>query len=278
MKVSGDNNYHNGLPAGTPLAGAIFEIFEARTGNLVDRIISNERGMAVSRPLPLGRYIAVEVAAPYFYKINPQEIHFDLEHENQIVRVTFPNFSANLGVSIRKVGPQEAMQGHRIHYDIPVVRNESTVPLADFFWRDILPTNAVRAYRLVTGTYNHAQRYRVLATTNRGYEIVVADNLYTLRNNVIELHPVHLGLAADEYITEIILYFGQVPAGFMTVERPRLYVDVLSEYHTFLPDGMMFANKVDVGGRVVGTSEWVIGNSTTATTIFNPRMLPQSGF
>jgi hypothetical protein len=119
-----------------------------------------------------------------------------------------------------------------------------------------------------------------MAVTNRGNEIVVADNLSTLRNNVIELRPVHLGLGAGEYVTEITLFFGQVPAGFTSVERPRIYVDVLSEHQAFLPDGMMFANKVDVGGRVVGTSEWVIGNSTTATTIFNPRRptLPRSGW
>jgi uncharacterized surface anchored protein len=278
LKLSGDANQHNGLPAGTPLAGAIFEIYEARTGNLVDRIMSNERGMAVSRPLPLGRYIAREVTAPAFYMINPQEIHFEVEHENQIVRVTFPNFSANVGVSIRKTGPREAMQGHNIVYEIPVIRNESSIPLADFFWRDTLPTNAVRIDRLVTGTYNHSLRYRILATTNTGNQIVVADNLSTLVNNVIELRPVHLGLGANEYVVDITLFFGQVPAGFTSVERPRIFVDVLSDRQTFLPDGMMFANKVDVGGRIPGSNEWVIGNSTTATTTFNPRRIPQSGW
>ena len=255
LKVSGDDNIHNGLPAGMPLAGAIFEIFSARTGNLVDRIVSDHRGMAVSRPLPLGRYIAVEVAAPEFYMINPMEIPFEIEFEGQIVRTMFPNFSANFGVTIRKTGPQEAMQGHNIMYEIPVVRNDSTTPLADFFWRDVLPTEAVRADRLVTGTYNANLRYRVLATTNRGNEIVVADNLSTLTNNVIELRPVHLGLAASEYIVDITLFFGQVPAGFTSIERPQIFVDVLSEAQTFLPNGMMFANKVDVGGRVPGTQE-----------------------
>jgi uncharacterized surface anchored protein len=278
LNVSGDVNHHNGLPVGTHLSGAIFEIFEARTGNLVDRIISNERGMAVSRPLPLGRYIARQVVAPDYYMLNNQEIMFDLEHENQIIRVTSTSFSANLGVTIRTTGPREVMQGHNVFYDVVEIRNDSTVPLADFFWRNILPTEAVRADKLITGTYNHALRYRVLVTTNKGNEIVVADNLSTLRNNVIELRPAHLGLAADEYITEIVLFFGQVPSGFMAVERPRVFVDVLSEMHTFLPNGMMFAYKADVGGRVVGSSEWVIGNSTTATTVFAPRRLPRSGW
>jgi len=74
------------------------------------------------------------------------------------------------------------------------------------------------------------------------------------------------------------VFFGQVPAGFTSVERTRLFVDVLSDRQTFLPDGMMFANRVDVGGRIPGTDEFAVGNSTTATTIFNPRRIPQSGW
>ena len=92
------------------------------------------------------------------------------------------------------------------------------------------------------------------------------------------MRPVHLGLAADEFIVEFIVHFGQVPAGFTSVERPRVYVDVLPEHVAFLPHGMMFANRVDVGGRILGTQEWVIGGDSTATTIFNPRRLPQSGW
>jgi uncharacterized surface anchored protein len=277
-KVSGDHNEQNGLPAGTPLAGAIFEIFSHRTGNLVDRIISDHRGMAVSRPLPLGRYFAVEVQAPPFYSINPTPIDFEIEFDRQIVRVMFPNFSANTGVTIDKTGPREAMQGHQIVYDIRTVRNDSTIPLTDFFWRDILPTNAVRADRLVTGTFNVSLRYRIIGLTNRGNEIVIADNLSTTRNNVVELGAVHLGLANDEFLTEFTVIFGQVPAGFTAVERPRVFVTVLPEAHTLLPNGMQFANKVDIGGRVPGSDEWVISNSTTATTIFSNRRIPQSGW
>ncbi|MCL2837626.1 MAG: SpaA isopeptide-forming pilin-related protein [Oscillospiraceae bacterium] len=279
LKISGDNNQHNGLPAGTPLQGAIFEIFCARTGNFVDRIQSNERGMAISRPLPLGRYRAVEVAAPAFYMINPQPIYFEIEFERQIIRKQFPNFSANTGVSVTKTGVREAMQGHNIVYTFQNVRNDSTIPLDNFFLRDILPTNAIRADRLVTGTFNHALTYRIYATTNLGYEIVVADNLSTLRNNVVNLRPAYLGLAYNEYITEFTMIFGRVPAGFTAVERPRLYADVLSVYQTLLPNGMMFVNAVDLGGRIPGTSEWVITNSTTSTTIFAPqRYLPRSGW
>jgi hypothetical protein len=130
----------------------------------------------------------------------------------------------------------------------------------------------------VTGTYNVSLTYKIIGKTNKGNEIVIADNLRTTQNNVVELKPVHLGLTSDEFLTEFTLYFGQVPAGFTTVNQPRIYVDVLPTTQVLLPNGMQFANKVDVGGRVAGSNEWVIGNSTTATTIFSNRKIPQSGF
>ena len=276
-KVSADDNQLNGLPAGTPLQGAVFEIFEYRTGNLVDRIESNNRGIAVSRPLPIGRYFAVEVTAPQFYSINREELHFDVEFATQIIRATFVNYSANIGVNIDKTAPREIMQGNQMTYEIRNIRNESSVPLGDFFWRDILPTEAVRAHQLVTGTFNADIRYNVRGITNLGNEFIIADNLSSARNNVIELGPAHLGLAQGEILTEFSVHFGQVPAGFTMVENAQVIVNVIPRSQTILPNGMIFANRVDVGG--MHGIEWVIGNSTAGTTIFggNER-IPQTGW
>jgi len=55
IKKSGDDNEVNGLPKGTPLANAVFEVYEYKSGNMVDRIVSGGDGRAVSKPLPLGR-------------------------------------------------------------------------------------------------------------------------------------------------------------------------------------------------------------------------------
>jgi len=110
-----------------------------------------------------------------------------------------------------------------------------------------------RADRLVTGTYNQNLRYRILGTTNTGREIVIADNLSTTRNNVAELAPAHLGLAANEFIVDFTLHFGQVNAGFMAVENPRIFANVLPTTAVTLPPNMMFALLLDVGGRVPGT-------------------------
>ncbi|GHU59342.1 hypothetical protein AGMMS49975_26800 [Clostridia bacterium] len=160
-KRSGDDNEVNGLPKGSPLADAVFEVYAYKSGNLVDRFISGADGRAVSKPLPIGRYLVKEVQAPQWYKISDQVMDVELEFATQIVKLEYLNYSANTGVTIRKTGVYEAMSNDTIYWDIKELQNTSTITLTDFFWRDIVPTDAVRLTKIVTGTYNqsdHQQR------------------------------------------------------------------------------------------------------------------------
>jgi uncharacterized surface anchored protein len=273
LKKSGDDNEVNGLPAGTPLQGAIFEAYEYKSGNLVDRFVSGADGRAVSKPLPLGRYIIKEVQAPQWYKLSTQTLDIELEFATQIVKLEFLNYSANTGVTIRKTGPAECMPGDTIRYDIRTIQNNSTVPLTDFYWRDTLAVDAVRLEKIVTGTFNQSLRYKVMATTNKGETIVIADNLSSTVNNVIDCRGVALGLRNDEFITSVTFLFGTVKAGFCQVLQPQVFVKVLAN----LPNGYQFANKADVGGKY--GREWVVGNSTAVTTIYaKPEKLPRTGY
>ena len=273
-KKSADANEINGFAKGTPLAGAIFEVYNYKTGNLVDRIISGKDGTAVSSPLPLGRYIIKEVQAPQHYILSDKELDIEIEFATQIVKKEFLNYSANTGVSIKKTGNVEAMPGDTIRYDIKEVRNTGTVPLTDFYWRDVLPVDAVRLNKIVTGTYNQSLKYKVIATTNKGNTITVADNLSTTKNNVIDCSPTSLGLKNDEFVATITLMFGTVKAGFAQVETPQIYVNVLKT----LQNGYKFSNKCDVGGKYNG--EWVVGYSTCVTSVYTPNSgkLPKTGY
>jgi len=272
LKKAGDDNEVNGLPAGTPLSGAVFEVYNQKTGNLVDRFVSGNDGRAVSSPLPLGRYIVKEVQAPKYYKVSDRELDITIEFATEIAKQEFLNYSANTGVAIKKTGNVEAMPGDLIRYDIKEVRNTGTVPLTDFFWRDVLPVDAVRLNKIVTGTYNQSLKFKILATTNKGNTIIIADNLSTTKNNVVDCSSASLGLRSDEFVTSFSLMFGTVKAGFAQVETPQIYVDVLKT----LPNGYKFANKVDCGGKYGG--EWVIGNSTITTTIYSNSKLPKTGY
>jgi uncharacterized repeat protein (TIGR01451 family) len=276
IKKSGDDNEINGLPAGTPLEGAIFEIYQYKSGNLVDRFVSGPDGRAVSKPLPLGRYIIKEVQAPQWYKISAQTLDIEIEFATQIIKLEFMNYSANTGVTIRKTGNQEAMPGDVIRYDIKELRNDSTVPLTDFYWRDVLPVDAVRLTKIVTGTFNQSLKYKILVTTNKGDTKIIADNLSTTKNNVIDCSNASLGLRNDEFVTSFTIIFGTVKAGFSMVETPQIYVKVQNG----LPNGYQFANKADIGGKY--GREWVIGASTWLSEAYNPNTpggkLPRTGY
>jgi uncharacterized repeat protein (TIGR01451 family) len=273
LKLAGDDNEVNGLPSGTPLEGAVFEIYNYKNGNLVDRFVSGSDGRAVSSPLPLGRYTVKEVQPPKYYKLSDRVLDIEVEFATQIIKEEFLNYSANTGVYIKKTGNLEAQPGDTIRYDIKAVQNTGTIPLTDFFWRDVLPVDAVRLNKIVTGTYNQSLKYKIMATTNKGDTIIITDNLSTTMNNSIDCSPASLGLRNDEFVTSFSLVFGNVKARFAQVEQPQVYVDVLKS----LPNGYRFANKCDVGGRYAG--EWIIGSSTHSTVIFtSPGKLPKTGY
>jgi uncharacterized repeat protein (TIGR01451 family) len=222
----------------------------------------------------LGRYTVKEVKAPPYYKVNDKELDVTVEFATQIIKLEYTDESANIGVYIKKTGNQEAIAGDTIRYDIRVIQNTSTVPLTDFFWRDMIPTDAARLDKIITGTYNQSVKYKILATTNYGETIIVADNLSSTMNNAIDCSNASLGLGSEEFVTSFSVIFGSVKAGFSCVEQPQVYLTVLAN----LPNGYEFANKCDAGGIYNG--EFIIGNSTWATSVYNknPPKLPKTGF
>lgn len=273
VKKSADYNPTNGLPAGSLLEGAVFEIYD-KAGNVVDTIRTDRNGRAVSKLLPLSRYTIREVRAPAFYSANPTAMTAYLEHEGQIITFEVTNASVNTGVAIKKTGPSEVMPNQPIRYMFLQIGNNSNVALDSFYWRDTLPAQ-VTVNRLVTGTYNQAQNYKIVYKVNgAGAYRTLADNLSTTKNYVLDMRPAVLGLAANERVTEIMFVFGTVPAGFAQVETPTLYGTV----HGSLSNGTSLVNSADVGGLYSG--QWVQAVSRWLTTVYAKMTmtLPKTGY
>ena len=274
-KKSADDNAINGFPAGTPLEGAVFEIYN-KANALVDTIESDSRGLAVSKPLPLGRYIVKEVSSPQYYSVSDEEVTVYLEHEGQIVQIEFLNESVYTNVSINKSGYTEVVPGQEIRYTFKDIGNNSTVPLDSFYWRDTLPTDAVRLDKIITGTYSTRLNYKVVFQTNlSNTQRVLADNLNTLQNYTLDASPATLGLASNEYVTQVTFLFGRVPGGFRQVETPYIYCDVLSS----LPHEYRFSNKCDVGG--MWQNQWIQATDRWVTIIYRGGpvpTLPRTGY
>ena len=269
-KKSADYNPTNGLSAGTLLEGAVFEIRD-KAGNLVDTIQSDNRGVAASKPLPLGRYTIKEVKAPANYGVNENELTAYLEHEGQIVRFEVSDKSLATGVSITKTGPKEVMGGQPVRYQISGLGNKSNVRLDSFYWRDTLPAE-VRLESVVTGTYNFPGAYKITYRVNGGEPRTLADNLSTSKNYTLAASAAALGLASNERVTEIMFVFGQAPAGFAQVEAPAVHCTVIAN-----PTAASFVNVADVGG--VYNGQWVQGVSRWVTNVYRkPTPLPRTGY
>ena len=273
IKKSADDNATNGLPAGTLLEGAVFEIYD-KAGNVVDTIKSDRNGRAISKTLPLSRYTIREIKAPANYSINPTVMTAYLEFNGQIVTFEVQNTSVSTGVSIKKTGPVQAVPGQPIRYVFSQIKNSSNVALDSFYWRDQLPTQ-VTLSKIVTGSYNQPLSYKVVYKTNlSGDYRTLADNLSTSKVYVLDARPAVLGLAANERVTEVMFVFGNVKAGFAQVETPYIYATARSG----LANNSGIVNVADVGGLY--NEQWIQAVSRWLTTVYTKTTvkLPKTGY
>lgn len=273
IKKSANDNPINGLPAGTLLEGAVFEIYD-KAGNVVDTIKSDRNGRAISKTLPLSRYTIREIKAPANYSINPTVMTAYLEFNGQIVTFEVQNTSVSTGVSIKKTGPVQAVPGQPIRYVFSQIKNSSNVALDSFYWRDQLPAQ-VTLSKIVTGSYNQPLSYKVVYKTNlSGDYRTLADNLSTSKVYVLDARPAVLGLAANERVTEVMFVFGNVKAGFAQVETPYIYATARSG----LANNASVVNVADVGGLYNG--QWIQAVSRWLTTVYTKTTvkLPKTGY
>ena len=262
-KTSEDYNSINGWPAGTPIPNTEFEIYNARTGKLVDTIRTDKNGVAVSKPLPLARYEVIESKAADFYGLDKTPIEVEIEYAGQIVKAAMTNKSLYTNVSIKKTGYVEVMPGQTLRYDFTDIANNSTTALESFYWRDTLPAFA-HLQKIVTGTWNVQGSYKIVYKTTLSGDAwrVLADNLSTQQNYVLDASPAALGLASGEKVTEFMVVFGIVPANFRQVEAPAVYCTASQ----WLTGGSQIVNQADVGG--VHDGQWIMATSRWVTKVY----------
>ena len=273
MKYAAEYNEVTGTPAGTPLQGAVYEISDPRSNKVVDCITTDARGIAASKPLPLGRYKIVEVTAPAYWQVSGKTFDETLEYSGQIIKVSDYDKPSNLGVVITKRGNAEVLARSQMRYDFTIA-NTSNVPLDSYYWHDRIPTDAARATIFTTGTYSARLHYRILYKTNySGTYQMLASNLITSSSYSFSLNTIPM--QAGEYVTDIYLDFGKVPVGFQSTSNPTLTVQVLGT----IANGYQIINRADVGGKYQGT--WQTGQASWVTVVRkltpNPT-LPKTGY
>jgi len=274
VKYAMEDNSVTGTKAGTPLAGAVYEIVRERSGKVVGYITTDARGVAASKALPLGRYLVREVKAPAFWQVDSRVQDVTLEYPGQIIKLSSFDKAAELKVGLTKIGVKQILAGTRSTYSFTVA-NESNVDLERFYLHDKLPYDVSNAYSVTTGTYNQRLTYSVLYRTNMNGYRALASSLLSTQNYSFSMNA--LSLQEGEYVTDIYFDFGTVPAGFRNVAKPTITVTVSPK----TINGYSLVNRADAGGQYLGT--WESANASWVSIVWNlfPKPnapLPKTGY
>ena len=242
-KLSKEDNQYNGDIKGTRLENAKFEVYD-KENNLVDTLITDKNGEATTKELLKGKYTLKEVESPDYYILTNEIFNAEIVKHQEIVDVEVENDNVDIDIEVNKEGFKETQSKDSIYYDFSNIHNKSNIALDNFIWSDSLPTNALRANKIYTGTWNEDLKYSVWYKTNLSDDyILLKDGLSTLVNNEVKFTDVTL--QEGEFITDFEFKFGTVKADFREVEQPRLYCDMLDN----LPNGFIFVNHTKVSGK-----------------------------
>lgn len=241
LKLSSQDNKYTGLPKNSPIKDVEFEILD-KNGKVVDKIVTDENGIATTKDLLKGKYYIKEVKQGKYYLLNEEIYEVEIVNHKDLIEQEILNDSVDIDIEIEKTGFIETQNKDNIYYNFKNIHNKSNVPLDNFTWNDTLPVEAVRLDRIYTGTWNQKLLYSVWYKTNKNDFKVFKDKLDS--ETIYELNFKELKLEKDEYITEFEFRFGTVKIDFHELESPIVYVDVLDN----LKNGFTFTNNTRVSG------------------------------
>lgn len=272
MKTSLDDNPITGDIAGTPIPNITFDVYDSE-GNIVDVLVTDSEGMAISDLLIYGQYIVKEESSGEYWQLNTNEYIVDINKNLETIEVNITNESDKPDVDIEKSGIIQTTENQEIRYDFHI-KNTGNTNLDNFTWFDYLPSDYVKMSKLVTGTYNQDLDYSIYYKTNLNDYRLLVENLNTQVNNYIDFSKIQL--EEGEVITEFRADFGTVDVGFESVIDPYIFV-ITNEG---LEDDTTFTNKTRVEGNHDAYLVWDEDDHTTKIykKEIKVKKLPRTGF
>ena len=265
IKTSKDDNFINEKKAGSPISGVKFEIYDENR-KLVDTVITNEEGIAISKKIDKGEYIVKEVEAGEWYLLNAEEFFVSINENEQIIDLNITDESQKPDVDIEKTGDIKAEPNQEIKYNF-TIRNTGNVFLNNLTWYDYLPTKYVTLTKIYTGTYNEDLNYSVYYRTNKNDYKLISENFNTQINNCIDFSDIKL--EEGEIITEFKFVFERVDVGFETVINPEVYVKAKNNIEGEI------VNETRVEGDNNG---YIVWKADDHITTIEKKKLPRTGF
>lgn len=275
IKTSSKVNEYASKGEGEYLANAKFEI-RNKNKELIEYLITNDEGIAISQKLERGTYYIKEVEAPNYYINSDTEFTVEILEQNQEVELNITDENVNLEVSINKAGPAEAKCGEIINYTLFEAENKSNVVLDKLKIIDYLPIDVIRIQKINTGIWTEEINYSVKYRTNlQSEEILFEDGLNSLQNYELDFSIIEL--KESEIITQVIFEFANVPVGFKQEEKIKLEGKIIE---SGIPNDYIFQNIVTIEGEYL--EKKVQDEANCKTIIYTPVVehpveLPKTG-
>ena len=257
------------------LEGAKFGLYD-ENDELIDTLVTNSQGKAVSEELYKGEYYLKELdTGSVYYLLNENTYEFEIVNNGETIPVEIDNEPTDITVDVDKEGTTEIKPGEKVDYTFSNVANNSNVYLDNFKWYDYIPTDYIRLEKMTTGTWNQDLTYDVYYKTNKSDDyILFKEDLGTMEDH--ELDFTTLQLEEDEYIIETCFDFGKVEKGFREVNSPTM---TCISFET-LQNGDTFTNHTKTVGIYYGVTAEADSKWTTITHIPEKptcEILPKTG-
>ena len=253
IKQSKDDNIITGKKTGTPLENVEFEIYNEQN-EFVEKINTNNEGIAISSKLPIGKYKLKETKTEEWYILNNKYYEALIEENNQTIVLEIQNESVKPKIELEKRGTEKAQPGEEIKYEFNI-KNKSNVKLGNFIFIDKIPTDYIKVTKIETGTFNNSKKYDLYYKTNLTNDFVLLmEDLSTDENNQIDFTR---EIADNEFITEIKYDFKTVDIGFKENTKPIIYANIkesVKSEETFVNESFIEADYN--GYRVRDESKW----------------------
>ena len=269
IKTSSNDSPIFNIKQGDTLEGVEFEIFDSEN-RLVDSLITDEYGQAVSEDLEIGRYKVVEKNINKYYILNKNEFFVNIENIGEIKVLNIENEAVVPKLDIEKVGQQFAEKNEEIKYEFDI-KNISNTKLDNFTWIEYIPYQQCKVTKLITGIYNQDIEYKVYYKTNKqDYRVLKTVN--SLTSEYINLD--NLSLEDEEIITEIKVEFGTVNKDFKSIVKPCIFTKIDNE----IKKDEKIINITELSGKI---EDYAVKDKSSFETIITQKeilkKLPKTG-
>ncbi len=221
IKVSSKDSSIFNIKKGDVLSNVTFEVYDSQN-KLVDTLITDENGQAISKELEVGRYKIIEINTLDNFLLNTNEFFVYIEKDNEVKTLEIENEPVIPELNIEKEGKYQANRNEEIEYKFDI-KNTGNVDLQNFTWIEHIPYEHVKLTKMVTGTYNYNLNYKIYYKTNKNdYRFFKEVN--TKKIEYLDFD--NIDLLKNEKITELKMEYNIVPTKFKTIIKPSIFVKI----------------------------------------------------